>query len=157
MAPGENCALAIEIRELRPNDREAITALWSTVTDDGLDWPEVQQLLRHQIGLSVAAHEEGNIVGMVLCARVDRGYQHWVAVAHSHRDTPIVKKMVDKALLKYLAHGQTRCHINLPDGSEQSGEFWDFVKWRPETGAEDAAAIGRPEASNVGTEDSSAH
>jgi len=121
--------MAIDISEIRPSDYEQVLALWSD--QEELSLP--QQLIRQRSNLSVVAREAGRIVGAVLCGQVSEVFTHCVVIAPTHRDSPITRHLLDKALLKFLAHGDKHlCQIHLANATAPGGDFWDRVKWRPD-------------------------
>ena len=124
--------MSIEIRELRPDEHDQVLELWSS--DAGDNRPDAADLLDRQAGLSVVARHEGKIVGAVLCAPENDGYRHHVTVSKTHRDAPLARQMLDKALMKLFAAGERRCSIRLPD-DEQHAAFWETVAWDPDRGA----------------------
>lgn len=120
--------MAVEIRELRPDDHDNVRALWQGHSGEQSD---LQQLLSRQTGLSVIACQEGGVIGTVLCLYDGHDYQHHVAVGADQADGKLAQEMVDKAVRRFLADGRKKCHIHLTGQSDMNDEFWQVVKWCP--------------------------
>ena len=57
-------AMAVEIRELRPDDHDNVRRLWQSLSGSEND---IRQLLSHQTGLSIIACQGDGVIGTVLC------------------------------------------------------------------------------------------
>ena len=119
--------MAIEIRELRPQDHREVLALLSGGEQQGSVAASPRKLPK-QTGLSVVARDDGKVVGASLCVPINGGYRHQVTVIKTHRGTPLVRQIIDKALLKLLAVGAGRCNIRLLDRDDEE-PFWESVVW----------------------------
>jgi len=124
--------VSIEIRELVPDDRESVLALAAQAAEQGEHLPAPRQLMEPHGNLGVVARQEGKVIGAVLCGAADDGYQHMVIVGESETCGPVVRQLMDKALLKFRAQGRTRSNIRLPGGAQWPDEFWDRLKWQPQ-------------------------
>ena len=124
--------MAIDISELRPDDLEEISELWQQVQPGSQTLPDWQTFTGNgqklDSVLSLVAREEDKLVGAILCHGQHDGYRHYMAVAESHRDGELVRKLADKALLKLYSRGIHRCRIQSSDGVIDPS-FWQSLNW----------------------------
>ncbi len=124
--------MSIEIREMRPDEREQVLKLHADAESDQASPVSATALIVQRNTFSVIARDEGSIVGAVICGRDDRGFQHCVAVAASHQDQPLARQMMDKAIMKFLAVGEHMCsHVHQSTEATVDAEFWEQCKWQP--------------------------
>ena len=106
----------MEIREISFEEVEEVLALWQSVEGTGLDRDidnkeRIALYLRRNPGLSLAALENGRIVGAVLCGHDGRrGYMHHLSVAGPHRGKGIGRTLVEKAISRLRLLGLRKCH-----------------------------------------------
>ena len=128
-----NFCVAIDISELRPEDYEPLAALWQSAEEFGpIPFKSQNALagfLRENRGLSVAAREDGRVLGVVLCQRIGmKGCANRLAVGPEHTDTDLQHELLSKALRKIIAAGIHRFWIQM--SSAKPGEtIWNSVKW----------------------------
>lgn len=119
--------MAIAIRKLLPHDHDEVLALLADSRPQK-SAPASPQELSKRTDLSLVARDNGKVVAAALCVPVEGGYQYEVAVTKSHRDTPLIRQIVDKVLLKLLAVGVGRCNIQIIERNSEN-EFWESAVW----------------------------
>jgi ribosomal protein S18 acetylase RimI-like enzyme len=129
----------LEIRELVPDDYDAVLALWTA--SDGVTIRDVDQraplsayLIQHR-GLSFVAVDGGAIVGSTLCGTDGRrGYLQHVAVARSHRRRGIASALVERSVNALAERGIGKCHLMVLADNVDAQAFWTKIGWkeRPE-------------------------
>ena len=125
----------IEIRELVPNDYEAVIALWRA--SDGVTMRDADQreplsayLIQHH-GLSFVAVDDGAIVGSTLCGTDGRrGYLQHVAVAKSHRRRGIATALVQRSIDALADRGIDKCHLMVLADNVDAQAFWTSIGWK---------------------------
>jgi len=130
---------SVEIRELVPDDYEAVIALWResegvTIRDVDQRAPLTAYLIQHR-GLSFVAVDAGAIVGSTLCGTDGRrGYLQHVAVAKSHRRLGIASALVDRSVRALAERGIDKCHLMVLADNVAAQAFWKAIGWkeRPE-------------------------
>ena len=129
----------IEIRELVPDDYDAVIALWRA--SDGVTMRDADQreplsaYLSQHHGLSFVAVDGGAIVGSTLCGTDGRrGYLQHVAVAKSHRRRGIATALVQRSIDALADRGIDKCHLMVLADNVDAQAFWTSVGWkeRPE-------------------------
>jgi ribosomal protein S18 acetylase RimI-like enzyme len=126
---------ALEIRELLPDDYDAVIALWRA--SDGVTIRDVDQraplsayLVQHR-GLSFVAVDGGVIVGSTLCGTDGRrGYLQHVAVAKSHRRRGIASALVDRSVCALAERGIDKCHLMVLADNADARAFWTRIGWK---------------------------
>lgn len=137
--------MPMEISEMRPDDFEEVVSLFQDIvaaehadnqgddssidTDQPLD-PVLDHTASYQESiLSLVVRDEGKLIAAILCNHdQEQGYTHRLAVAGSHRQSPIVKTLVDKALRKLNSNGINTYRLFQAVGIEQQ-PFWEAVRW----------------------------
>lgn len=124
--------MSIHISELRAQDALGVAPLWSQAHASGdgeaLE-PAIAEHLTRNPGLSLVARDGETIVGLVLCSkRGDRGCVNRLVVAESHKDQPIARALVDKAMLKLAAQGIHKCGLDVVDETSRQ-PFWEAARW----------------------------
>lgn len=126
--------MAIEIRELVPDDIEQVVALCASDDAAPASADELRRHLRRWPGLSLVAHEGDEIVGVILCGGGDgRDRIHRLTVAESHQDGDVPRRLVDKALHKLGAAGLHTTQVAVADSAADTRSFWHDVRWRQDT------------------------
>ena len=121
----------LEIREFRASDQEqARSLLLDNGPVDG-DLEHLNLLMKRPSGLSVVASKQGRIIGATLGNKVGRFVEYFVLTATRDDETKLAQRMLDKALLKLLATGMTKCRIITPGTVRQS--FWESVRWQSDS------------------------
>jgi len=125
----------IEIRELVPDDYDAVIALWRasdgvTLRDADQREPLSAYLVQHR-GLSFAAFDNGIIVGSTLCGTDGRrGYLQHVAVAKSHRRRGIARALVERSINALAERGIDKCHLMVLSDNVEAQAFWTRIGWK---------------------------
>ncbi len=123
------------IREFDPADYDAVVALWRAsdgVTIRAAD--EREPLLAYVArnpGLSfVAADDDGQIVGAVLCGTDGRrGYLNHLAVAADRRRLGIGRRLAERCFDTLVARGIDKCHLMVVSNNEAAHAFWQRLGW----------------------------
>lgn len=122
----------MKIRELRPEDCEAVLALWQEAKvkpSAFASTSDFRQLASRNPKLSLVAEEKDVVVGAILCSRTGTNASvHQIAVASSHRDSDVARKIIDKTLMKLLATGCHKAGIFLSESVDE-WHFWESVSW----------------------------
>lgn len=133
--------MAVLLSELQPTEFKEVIALCATCntasgTAEGvrLDTSSpaaLAKLLAHFPNLSIVARDEGVMVGVILCGTSgNSGLMHQLAIAPSHHDTGLDKKLIDEALGKMHRRGIYKSRISLRPGSPNPSAFWEAAVWR---------------------------
>lgn len=117
--------MALCLRELRPEDREAIAA----VVGDAPDWERA--LAAPNRCRSLIALDDADAAGAILFD----GQCYRLFVDPERRDGETARRLIDVAMHKLRQAGLHRCRIDLGDGAASA--FWEAVRWDTST---DAAA-----------------
>ncbi len=131
--------MAVEIRELRPDDHDNVRRLWQSLSGSEND---IRQLLSHQTGLSIIACQGDGVIGTVLCRYDEHGYQYHVAVGDDWANAKLAREMVNKAMRRFLAKNRKKCHIHLTGRPNMNDEFWQGAKWCPKADWIHIPAVG---------------
>lgn len=125
----------MEISKMNIEDYEEIISLWQSiegvVIHDDSDSKTITKLyLQRNPGLSFVAHDNGKLVGAVLCGHEGRrGYLNHLAVAKNYRNCGIGTALVDKVIDKLRMIGIRKCiGFVLVDNTDGSG-FWKHLGW----------------------------
>ena len=125
----------IEIRELVPDDYDAVVALWRA--SDGVTMREADQreplsaYLRQHSGLSFIAVDKGAVIGSTLCGTDGRrGYLQHVAVAKSHRRRGIASALVERSVNALAERGIDKCHLMVLADNVDAQAFWTRIGWK---------------------------
>jgi len=118
-----------EIRELRPEDYDAVRALWEACPGVGLSPDDtregVSRFLADNPALSFLAESDGHCIGAVLCGHDGRrGYPHHLAVAESARRQGLGRSLVDRAAAALRAIGIPKLHVLVFAVNELGARFW---------------------------------
>jgi len=124
--------MSIDVNELRADDYEQVLTLCREI---GQTPPELRtphsfvHLLRKTVGLSLAARDDGRVIGAVLCRFTKGGgHVHELIVPESVGDPQLAKLLADKAISKLFASGAHKGHINFPP-NPITAELWNAVQW----------------------------
>jgi ribosomal protein S18 acetylase RimI-like enzyme len=126
--------MVVEIREMTIDDYAAAAVLWAAVEGVGLSQADspagIAQYLRRNPGLSFVAHDNGQLVGAVLCGHDGRrGYLHHLAVAESHRGRGIGRTLVYRCLDALRSIGIAKCHLFVFATNYAAIGFWESSGW----------------------------
>lgn len=124
-----------ELIALQPAHLPAALALWQT--SEGLtlreaDSPEaLRRFLARNPGLSVAALQEGELIGVALCGHDGRrGYLHHVAVRPDQRRHGLGRQLVEACLTRLAAEGIAKCHLFVRADNAAARPFWQALGWQ---------------------------
>ena len=147
--------MGIDIREIGPDDFEAVLKLWGETKIERFVFNEadtLQEFLRRQRGLSIRIVDDGKLMGVVLCDRHgSRERLHQVAISPSPDSDRLARQIVGKALMKLLAAGHHLCQIELSPNIDTQ-RFWDSVRWTTPTDETSGATVAEPVLEPVRTE-----
>jgi ribosomal protein S18 acetylase RimI-like enzyme len=106
------------------------------------------KLLAHFPNMSIVARDQGQMVGVILCGSSgNSGLMHQLAIATSHHDTGLDRRLIDEALGKMHRRGIYKSRISIRPGTPNPQSFWEEATWhiKPTSGpipcAYDYAAI----------------
>lgn len=123
-----------KITELTIEYYSQVLALWKFSEGVGLsdaDSPEgITNFLERNPGLSFAAFDDQQLVGVVLCGHDGRrGYIHHLAVCHAYRRQGIGRALVEQSLTALKQGGIGKCHIFVFEENPQARIFWKRIGW----------------------------
>ena len=115
-------------------DYDDVVSLWEAAEGVGLSDADSREstaaYLAHNPGLSFAAHDEGQLVGAVLCGHDGRrGYVHHLAVRRSHRRRGIGRTLADRCLAALRREGIHKCHLFVFSENREAVAFWRKIGW----------------------------
>jgi hypothetical protein len=148
--------MAIEIRELKAEDFEAVASLWSqrasAAAGEAVNVDALRRMVQrypglalvavddheadHRVDASVLVDDRGGSVNLTLRMAVGAGVE---------ADGPLVVELLDRALRKAASRGIGKCHVHLAD-ADIARPFWERSRWT------DWPQLGRPSSA-----DQSAH
>lgn len=120
--------MAVEIRELRPDDYDKARRLWQSLSSSENN---IRKILSHQTGLSIVACQGDEVIGTVLCCYDEHGYQYHVAVCDGWANTNLAREMVNKAIRRFMVKDRKKCHVHLTGQPYMNDKFWQGAKWCP--------------------------
>lgn len=126
--------MAVEIREMQPEDYSQVIELWRSCEGIGLSDDDSQAGIAHYLarnpGLSFVADEDGQVVGAVLVGQDGRrGYLNHLAVKPTHRGRHIGSALVESSLAALRALGIRKCHIFVYTDNQGGFAFWEKNGW----------------------------
>jgi ribosomal protein S18 acetylase RimI-like enzyme len=122
------------VREISPDDYEALVAFWAKIDGIELDSTETQErfqffLMRNK-GKSFLVIENGEIVGACLASHNGRrGFLNHLAVAQTHRRKGLARKLVDSCLQKLQTDGIRKIYVVLLKDNTEGPAFWKHMGW----------------------------
>lgn len=126
--------MAVEIRELKTADFEALLELWMQGASDGrgdLTEANLARLVRCYPGLSLVALDEAVVVAAVLVddthSRADLTLR-LVIGTDIGPDSPLVLELIDRALRKAAGQHIRKCQVQLPPAAD-ARPFWERSRW----------------------------
>lgn len=130
--------MALQLREMQPQDYESVIALWRSCEGIGLsedDSPEgIARFLENNPGLCFVALEGGQLAGAVLCGQDGRrGYLYHLAVRKSHRRNGIGAALVKRCFEGLERVGIRKCHIFVFRENQAAIDFWGHTGWQLRT------------------------
>lgn len=122
------------IREFTSADYDAALALWRTTPGLGVnaaDAPQaIDQFLARNPGCSMAAEQDGVLIGTALCGHDGRrGYLYHVVVRPEYRGRGIGYALVDACRAVLRDRGVDRCHVFVFADNAIGNGFW-VRRWR---------------------------
>jgi ribosomal protein S18 acetylase RimI-like enzyme len=126
--------MAINIRELSQSDYPAVHALWTESEGVGLSLSDspayIERFLSRNPGLSLVAHEDGDLVGAVLCGHDGRrGYIYHLVVKGSHQQKGIGRLLTQGCLERLRMIGIAKCHLFIFTNNQEAVTFWRKIGW----------------------------
>ena len=121
--------MGTEIRTFREDDIAAAISLWLATEGIGIneaDSPEgIAQFLRRNPGLSLVAHEGGEMVATLLCGHDGRrGTLYHLVVRDSHRRAGLGRTLVRRCLSGLRDAGILRCNLFTFRENTSARGFW---------------------------------
>lgn len=130
----------IVTRDFSIDDYEAATELWRRVEGieiaEGDDRESIIQFLKRNPGLSRAAIDGSNIVGVSLCGNDGRrGHIYHLAVDPKYQGRGLGKRLVNECLERLRKMGIQRAIILVANDNSRGREFWLRSGWEELPGA----------------------
>lgn len=133
--------MAVLLSELQPTEFNEVIALCASCntasgTSEGvrLDTSTpaaLAKLLAHYPNMSIVARDNLQMVGLILCGSSgNSGLMHQLAIAPSHQNTGLDKRLIDEALGKMQRRGLYKSRISIKPGNSNPLAFWDTQTWR---------------------------
>ena len=80
--------------------------------------------------MSIVARDTGKMVGVILCGTSgNSGLMHQLAIAPSHQDTDLDKRLIDEAIGKMQRRGIHKSRFSLKPATSSPHGFWDSQAW----------------------------
>ena len=127
--------LDIIIREMVPEDYDAVYKLWMSIKGFGIrsidDSKEgVERFLKRNPTTSVVALQNGRIIGDILCGHDGRtGYFYHVCVAKEYRKHGIGYKMANSCMAALKKEGINKISLIAFKSNEVGNAFWQGLGW----------------------------
>ena len=123
------------LRPLRPDDYDAMLALWQACDGIGLRGADsresMHRFLKRQAGLCFAVEGQGVLLGTVLASEDGRrGYLYHLAVHPDVRRQGLGRLLVEQALNALRERGIGKCHIHVFRDNLHGQVFWQSLGWR---------------------------
>ncbi|HCD32140.1 MAG TPA: hypothetical protein DER01_07000 [Phycisphaerales bacterium] len=133
--------MSVLLSELQPTEFKEVIALCATcntasgtaegVRLDTSSTAALARLVAHFPSLSIVARDEGVMVGVILCGTSgNSGLMHQLAIAPTHHDIGLDRRLIDEALGKMHRRGIYKSRISLRPGSPNPHAFWDAATWQ---------------------------
>ena len=91
---------------------------------------QLEAFLEHNPGLCFVAHDQGQIIGTVLCGSDGRrGYLYHLAVDESQRHQGIGNALVQRSLEQLRLQGVQKCHLMVFANNLNGQAFWSKTGW----------------------------
>ena len=124
-----------KLREMHPDDYQAVLALWEKTpgvgTGPGDSKKEISAYLKRNPGLCAVAEFNGKIVGAILCGHDGRrGSINHLAVDVSCRRLGIGKALVKWSLDGLEKAGIKKCNIVVFQDNRPGLAFWENIGWK---------------------------
>jgi len=126
--------MSMTIREIHPEDYDAINVFWRNIDGIELDDSEDEQnfkfFLGRNKGMSFLALDHDKIIGTCLASHNGRcGFLNHLAVAQNHRRKGIGRMLVQKCLEMLQAEGIKKIYIFLSKKNVEAQAFWEHIGW----------------------------
>jgi len=132
--------LSVLLSELQPTEFTEVIALCVTCntasgTAEGvrLDTSSPKALallLAHHPNMSIVARDAGKMVGVIICGTLgNSGLMHQLAIAQSHQNTNLDKRLIDEAIGKMHRRGIHKSRFSLKPATPNPHAFWDDQAW----------------------------
>ena len=119
------------IRTMRPEDYDAVYALWLGCTGMGLNDVDdsregIGRYLRRNPETCIVAEDDGAIVGAVLAGHDGRrGHINHLAVASAYRRRGLGRALVETALDALSRQGITKVNLTVFAANAEGSAFWE--------------------------------
>ena len=129
----------IEIRTMKIEDYTEVMALWKSIkgfriraVDD--DFEHIKRFLDRNMGLSVVAVKNNQIVGTILSGHDGRQATFYhVCVDEKYRGLNIAQKMVDEAIKRLKFEGISKVTLAAFKKNHSGNLFWKSQDWKLNT------------------------
>lgn len=128
----------MDIREMTPQDYDAVYALWEQTEGVGLSAADsrerITRYLERNPGHSFVAVDGAAVVGAVLCGHDGRrGYLHHLAVVPAYRRQGVGRQLVERVLAALQKAGIDKCHLFVFRTNAPALAFWQANGWQVRT------------------------
>ncbi len=122
------------IREICPEDYEAINDFWRNIEGIELDDSDSKRnfhfFLERNKGMSFLALNHKKIIGTCLASHNGRcGFLNHLAVIQNHRRKGTGKMLVQKCLKMLQSKGIKKNYIFLSKENDEAQVFWEHIGW----------------------------
>lgn len=127
--------MTIQIAEFTVADCHDVLAFWQKqegISLDDADTPNaLGAYLSRNVGMSLLARDDGQVVAAILCGHDGRrGYLHHLAVASSCRGQGIGRLLVERCIERLRQAGILKCNIVLFADNAKGEKFWTAVGFK---------------------------
>jgi len=125
--------MELEIREIRPDEVQEVSAFWASVGEpdaDSMTPQKVREHIRNHAGLSLCAwNASGAMVAIVLVTPVAGGHRMRLVADPASVDASARQRVLNKATMKIAALGVQRCQISLGQNNEAADDLLPSLRW----------------------------
>lgn len=125
--------MELEIREIRPDEVQEVSAFWASVGEpdaDSMTPQKVREHIRKHAGLSLCAwNSSGTMVAVVLVTPVSGGHRMRLVADPTGVDASARQSVLNKATMKLAAIGVQRCQISLGQSNEPADDLLPALRW----------------------------
>ncbi len=124
--------MAIVIRSLHLDDRDALLALWTSVAQADQPVPDAEALshaILTQASVSLAVLEDRTLIGATTCVADAAGnLTHHLLLAEEHRSPKLLSLLMDKTVFKMRTLGWRRLAVRCV-GAQNNQPMWGSLSW----------------------------
>ena len=127
----------LKITALTEQDYDAALELWQSIPEIGIvptfDTRErIAAYLKRNPELSSAAHQDGRLIGTLLCGHDGRrGSLYHMGVAPAYRGQQIARRLLERSLAGLAAVGIHTGFLFVAGDNLAAASFWQSLGWKP--------------------------